>query len=400
MFAFQTWHSALECKLYLHRFVHHIHGMPNFSTLKFTKYNQYESLVLPLHKYLETHGVKFQYNTTITDVDFDISEGKKTCTRFHWTKDGQKGTKEFGPNDLAFMIIGSLTENSTLGDHHTPAKLNDGPAPAWDLWRRIAAKDPAFGHPDVFGGNIAESKWVSATVTTLDKRIPAYIQKICKRDPFSGKVVTGGIVTVRDSSWILSWTVNRQPHFKIQPADQIVVWIYGLLVEKEGDYVKKPMEQCTGEELTQEWLYHLGVPEDEIKTLAAEGAKCVPCMMPYIDAFFAPRKAGDRPDVVPKGSTNFAFLGQFAETTRDVIFTTEYSVRTAMESVYQLANVDRAVPEVFASTYDIRVLLQATYQLRDHKSYGTWLPERLRRYLVQKLEGTQVGKLLSEYHLI
>ena len=48
-----------------------------------------------------------------------------------------------------------------------------------------------------------------------------YIQKICKRDPFSGKVVTGGIVTVKDSSWLLSWTVNRQPQFRDQPKDQL-----------------------------------------------------------------------------------------------------------------------------------------------------------------------------------
>lgn len=400
MFAFQTWHSALECKLYLHRFVQHIHGMPDFSCLKFTKYNQYESLVLPLYKYLQDHGVQFQYNTSVTDVDFDLSEGQKAAKRIHWLRNGEKGSKELGPDDFAFFIIGSLTENSTLGDQKTAAKLNEGPAPAWDLWRKIAAKDPSFGHPDVFGGNIQESKWQSATVTTLDKRIPAYIQKICKRDPFSGKVVTGGIVTARGSSWILSWTVNRQPHFKNQPKDQIVVWVYGLLIDKPGDYVKKPMQDCTGEEITQEWLYHMGVPEEDIQTLASEAARCVPCLMPYVDAFFAPRAAGDRPAVVPEGSTNFAFLGQFAETTRDVIFTTEYSVRTAMESVYQLAKVDRAVPEVFASTYDVRTLLQATYALRDYKSYGTWIPERFRRYLVQKLEGSQIGKLLHDYHLI
>ncbi|MFR9098556.1 MAG: oleate hydratase [Anaerostipes hadrus] len=42
-----------------------------------------------------------------------------------------------------------------------------------------------------------------------------------------------------------------------------------------------------------------------------------------------PRTAGDRPDVIPDGCVNFAFLGQFAETPRDTIFTTEYSVRTA-----------------------------------------------------------------------
>ncbi|KAF7553706.1 hypothetical protein G7Z17_g3440 [Cylindrodendrum hubeiense] len=400
MFAFQTWHSALEMKLYLHRFVNHIHGMPDFSTLKFTKYNQYESLVLPLHKWLEDHGVVFQFGTEIEDVDFEITANEKQATRIHGIRSGEKFDKDLGVNDLLFMTIGSLTENSGLGDQNTPAKLHEGDAPAWDLWRRIASKHEEFGHPDVFAGNIPATKWQSATVTTLDKRIPEYIQKICKRDPFSGKVVTGGIVTVRDSGWLMSWTVNRQPHFKKQPKDQIVVWVYGLLVEQPGDYIKKPMQECTGQEITEEWLYHMGVPESDIPTLAAEAAKCVPVMMPYVTSFFMPRKAGDRPAVVPAGSNNFAFIGQFAETTRDTIFTTEYSVRTAMESVYQLAGVDRGIPEVFASTYDVRHLLKATWHLRDGKELAAWLPERIRNFFVHKLEESQIGQLLHDYHLV
>ncbi|KAM5343502.1 hypothetical protein ACJ41O_012039 [Fusarium nematophilum] len=400
MFAFQTWHSALEMKLYLHRFVNHIQGMPDFSTIKFTRYNQYESLVLPLHTWLEEHGVKFQFSTEVQDIDFTIADKDKQATYIHWTKDGVKGGQELGPNDLLFMTIGSLTENSDLGDHKTPATLQEGPAPAWDLWRRIAAKSEDFGRPDVFGGNIPATKWQSATVTTLDKRIPEYIHKVCKRDPFTGAVVTGGIVTVRDSTWIMSWTVNRQPHFKSQPKDQVAVWVYSLLVEKEGDYVKKPMQECTGEEIVQEWLYHLGVPETNIPELAATGAKCVPVMMPYVTSFFMPRQAGDRPLVVPEGSKNFAFIGQFAETTRDTIFTTEYSVRTGMESVYQLAGVDRGVPEVWGSTYDVRVLLEAMSQLRDGKALATWLPEHIRGFLIEKLQGSQIGQLLHEHHLV
>ncbi|KAM5368711.1 hypothetical protein ACJZ2D_009377 [Fusarium nematophilum] len=395
-----TWHSALEMKLYLHRFVNHIQGMPDFSTIKFTRYNQYESLVLPLHTWLEEHGVKFQFSTEVQDIDFTIADKDKQATYIHWTKDGVKGGQELGPNDLLFMTIGSLTENSDLGDHKTPATLQEGPAPAWDLWRRIAAKSEDFGRPDVFGGNIPATKWQSATVTTLDKRIPEYIHKVCKRDPFTGAVVTGGIVTVRDSTWIMSWTVNRQPHFKSQPKDQVAVWVYSLLVEKEGDYVKKPMQECTGEEIVQEWLYHLGVPETNIPELAATGAKCVPVMMPYVTSFFMPRQAGDRPLVVPEGSKNFAFIGQFAETTRDTIFTTEYSVRTGMESVYQLAGVDRGVPEVWGSTYDVRVLLEAMSQLRDGKALATWLPEHIRGFLIEKLQGSQIGQLLHEHHLV
>lgn len=400
MFAFEEWHSALEFKLYLHRFIHHIGGLPDFSALKFTKYNQYESFVLPLMKYLGEQGVVFQSSTEVTDVDFAHRDGTIRATTVHTVHEGTDEDIELGEHDLVLMTIGSLVDNSDEGDHQTAAQLNTGPAPAWDLWKRIAKKDPSFGRPEVFCSSIEETKWESATVTTLDARIPAYIEKICGRDPFSGRVVTGGIVTAEDSPWLMSWTVNRQPHFKKQPKDQIVVWVYGLFVDTPGDYVKKSMSECTGEEITREWLYQMGVPTSEIDELAATGAKCVPVMMPYVTSFFMPRHAGDRPQVVPGGAKNFAFLGQFAETGRDTIFTTEYSVRTGMEAVYQLMDVERGVPETWGSTYDVRDLLDATTRMRDGKKMDVPGPAALRKRILDRLDKGEVGELLEEYGLI
>jgi oleate hydratase len=399
MFAFEEWHSALEMKLYLHRFIHHYATLADFSSLKFTKYNQYESLVLPITRWLIDQGVRFQYETEVTDVDFDLAESKR-ATRIHWRHRGVAGGVDLKEDDLLLLTIGSLVDNADEGDHHTSARLDTGPASAWELWKRVAAKDPAFGRPDVFCGHIPQSKWESATVTTVDARIPEYIQRICKRDPFSGKVVTGGIVTVRDSSWLLSWTVNRQPHFKQQKPTEVVAWLYGLFVETPGDYVKKPLQDCTGEEIVKEWLYHLGVPVADIPELAATGARCVPCMMPYVTAFFMPRKAGDRPDVVPKGAKNFAFIGQFAETGRDCIFTTEYSVRTGMEAVYGLLGVERGIPETFGSTYDVRALLKAAAVMRDGERLSVPGPQVLEDKLREKLNGTEIGRLLEEAGLI
>ena len=401
MFAFEEWHSALEMKLYLHRFIHHIGGLPDLSALKFTKYNQYESLVLPMYHWLLDQGVTFLFEHEVTEIQFDISEGRKQATRIDWvTRDGEVGGVDLTEDDLCLVTIGSLTENSDNGDHHTPAELKTGPAPAWDLWKKIAAKSPDFGRPEVFCGDIPKSKWESATVTTVDERIPKYIEKIAQRDPFSGKVVTGGIVTARDSAWLLSWTVNRQPHFKAQKPNEIVVWVYGLFVETPGDFVKKPLQECTGEEITQEWLYHLGVPVEEIPELAATGAKTVPIMMPYVTSFFLPRQAGDRPQVVPEGSVNFAFIGQFAETTRDCIFTTEYSVRTAMEATYQLLGVDRGVPEVFNSTYDVRHLLKGTARLRDGETVDIPGPNFVKGRIIDKLDTSQLGTLLTDFGVI
>lgn len=406
MFAFETWHSALEMKLYIQRYIHHVGGLPDFKALRFTKYNQYESLILPLVKYLEDHGVQFTYNTKVTNVLFEIRNGKKTAKQIVCLKDGKEETIDLIEDDLVFVTNGCCTESSAYGDqHHAPVlKVTDGEGDCWQLWRNIAAQDPSFGHPEKFCSDIGKSNWESATITTLDDRIPPYLKKICKRDPFSGKVVTGGIVTVKDSGWYMSWTINRQPQFHIQPKDQLCVWVYGLFTDRPGDYIKKPMKECTGMEITEEWLYHLGVPTDQIPDMAANSAICVPVMLPYITSFFMPREKGDRPDVVPQGCTNFAFLGQFAETPRDTIFTIEYSVRTAMEAVYTLLDIDRGVPEVWGSVYDVRCLMDATNKMMDGKKItDIKLPfpaELVEKKALKKVSGTVVEDLLKRYHLI
>lgn len=406
MFAFENWHSALEMKLYIKRFIHHIGGLPDFKALRFTKYNQYESMILPMIKYLESNNVQFHYNTKVENVEFDINKDKKAAKSISIIRDGKNENIDLTENDLIFITNGGCVENSTLGDQNHPAPFHAEiqKGGGWDMWRKIAAQDPSFGHPDKFCRDPEQSNWMSATVTTLDDRIVPYIQNICKRDPFSGKVVTGGIVTAKDSNWLLSWTFNRQPQFRSQPKDQLVGWIYGLFSDKPGNYIKKTMRQCSGKEICMEWLYHIGVPENQIEEMAEHSANTVPCMMPYITAFFMPRSAGDRPAVVPQGSMNFAFLGQFAETERDTIFTTEYSIRTGMEAVYTLLNIDRGVPEVWGSTYDIRDLLNATVQLRDGKKVTDMdqkLLEKLAlRAILRKVDGTDIEKLLKEYHLI
>ena len=406
MFAFETWHSALEMKLYLQRFLHHIGGLPDLSALKFTKYNQYESLILPLVRYLEANGVQFEYGVRVENVLFHFLPGKKVAHQMVLTRNGLLETIDLTENDLVFVTNGSCTEESVLGSNDKAPELNieSGTGASWELWKNIAVQNPAFGRPEKFCSDIEATKWESATVTLLDYRIARYVQDICKRDPYAGKVVTGGIVTVKDSAWLMSWTFNRQPHFKAQPEGQLVGWIYGLYPDEPGDYVGKPMKDCTGAEICMEWLYHLGVPESEIERLATEAASTVPCMMPYVTAFFMPREAGDRPDVVPEGCVNFAFLGQFAQTPRDTIFTTEYSVRTAMEAVYTLLDIERGVPEVFGSVYDVRCLLNATHYLLDGRKLTEMklsLPYKMALHAgLDALRGTTLEELLAQYDLI
>ena len=406
MFAFENWHSALEMKRYFQRFIHHIGGLPDFSALKFTRYNQYESLILPMQKYLEAAGVEFRFGTEVTNVRFEIKDGKKTARAIECrTKNGEMEIP-LTEKDLVFITNGSCTEGTIYGDQdHAP--LGDAEVRSsgcWSLWKKIAAQDPAFGHPEKFCSDIEKTNWESATVTTSNEEIIDQIKKICRRDPRTGKVVTGGIVSCRDSSWLLSWTINRQGQFKNQKKDEVCVWVYSLFTDVPGDHVKKPMKECTGKEITAEWLYHLGIPVEDIDRLAGEACNCTPTMMPYITAFFMPRRAGDRPDVIPDGSVNAAFLGQFAETPRDTIFTTEYSVRTAMEAVYGLCGVDRGVPEVWGSVYGVRELLDSTVKLMDGKSpLEMKLPmpfEMMKKPLLKKIDRTIVGKLLRDHDVL
>ena len=406
MFAFENWHSALEMKLYLQRYIHHIGGLPDFKALRFTRYNQYESMILPMVKYLEGFGVQFHYGVQVTNVQFDCNKTRKLATRIDVLRDGKPDAIALTENDLVFITHGGCVENSATGSQDKPAPFNTElrPGGGWDLWKKIAAQDPSFGHPEKFCSTPEQTNWMSATVETLDDRIIPYIKKICKRDPFTGGVVTGGIVTVKDSSWLLSWTINRQPQFRDQPEGHCLVWLYSLFTDKPGDFIKKPMRDCTGKEICMEWLYHLGVPTDQIEDMAAHSANTVPVMMPYIDAFFMPRAYGDRPAVVPQGAVNFAFLGQFAETARDTIFTTEYSMRTGMEAVYTLLNVDRGVPEVWGSVFDLRCLLDATVKLRDGKKATDmdlgWMERMALKMALGKIQGTDLEKLLKAYEVI
>ena len=407
MFAFEKWHSAAEMRRYAMRFIHHIDGLPDFTALKFNKYNQYESMVKPLLAYLKDHGVQFEYDCHVDNVVVDHEGKQKVAKKIVMTKNGEQSDIDLTPDDIVFVTNGSITESSTYGDQNTPAPITHDKGSSWKLWENLAKQDPDFGHPDVFCENLPERSWfVSATATLENKKIAPYFERLTKRSLYDGKVNTGGIITVVDSNWELSFTIHRQPHFKSQNPDQIVVWIYALYSDTEGNYIKKRVVDCTGKEIAEEMLYHLGVPESQISELASEeNMNTVPVYMPYITSYFMPRHDGDRPDVVPEGSVNIAFIGNFAESpTRDTVFTTEYSVRTAMEAVYTLLNVDRGVPEVFDSIYDIRQLLRAMYYMSDKKKLIDQempLPEKLAlKTGMKKIKRTWVEELLEEANLV
>ena len=406
MFAFQKWSSALEMKRYLCRYVHHIDGLPDFSALRFTKYNQYESMILPLVNYLQEHGVKIDYGIDVKNVIIENQSCKKIAKQIIYENNGKEKIISLTEDDLVFITNGCCTDTSCYGDQNNAPDLSiikNGYGESWDMWKNIAiqASDGEFGNPDKFCSDVEKTNWMSATIAVSDERIIKYIMNICKRDPRKGRVTTGGIVTVKDSikNWYLSWTINRQPQFKAQDKNTVLDWVYALNTNKEGNFMKKPIRLCTGKEVCEEWLYHIGFPKDEIEKYA-DKCNTTTCYMPYINAFFQPREKNDRPLVVPKDAINFAFLGQFAETPRDTIFTTEYSIRTGMEAVYTLLNVDRAVPEVWGSKYDVRELLKACYYAIDKKLLEdiplTFVEKQLIKAVKKKIKDTDLEILFKE----
>ena len=391
MFAFETWHSVVEMKRYMQRFIHLMPGMSTMRDLLFTKYNQYDSLILPLKKYLESKGVHFVFNTAVTDLDIEIEGDSKTVTAIHLNKEGQEETIPTASDDLIFFTNGSMTENSSLGDTDTAPVLDRSEGAVWHLWKKIAAKDDAFGKPEVFCNNISKTKWESFTITVKGRKMRELLESFAERKFLPHRTATGGIITVKDSNWLLSVTVNRQPQFKNQPKDTTVAWAYALFPDNKGDFIDKKMSECSGRELLQELLYHFGIDEGEMQAYLDE-CIVIPAMMPYITSQFMPRAKGDRPEVIPEGSVNLAFLGQFCEIEDDCVFTVEYSVRSAIMAVYGFLNLEKPVPEIYPSRYDIRALAAA---VKTMKTDDEGILKKVAEHVIKKkLENTTFEELL------
>ena len=349
-FAFQPWHSAVEFRRYLHRFVLEFSRIETLGGVKRTVFNQCDSLVRPLQAWLEGKGVRFVMNCLVTALDHIVRHELLTVTGIHVLRDGQASRIDVGEGDLVFLQNGSMTDSSSLGSMTAaPPERCKTEGGGWSLWERLATDRPGFGNPAAFNSCIAQSNWASFTVTL---RNPDFFDAMAK---FSGNEAgTGGLVTFKDSRWLLSIVLAHQPHFIGQPADTQVFWGYGLFPDRIGDFVPKPMAQCNGAEILQELCGHLRF---DLSSVAS--ARCIPCRMPYITSMFMPRLPGDRPLPVPAGSKNLAFVSQFVELPDDVVFTVEYSVRAAQTAVYQLLHVDREVPPVTRHDKSVRAELTA-----------------------------------------
>lgn len=349
-FAFQPWHSAVEFKRYLHRFMLEFSRIETLGGVKRTIYNQYDSLVRPLQSWLADQGVHFIVDCKVTDLDRHIEAGKLVVTGIQYQQQGESKAIALKEGDLVFLQNGSMTDASSLGSMTSaPKKLAKQDSDSWSLWEKLAAECPDFGNPAAFNSSIAESFWESFTVTL---KSPDFFDKIIK---FSGNQPgTGGLITFKDSNWLMSIVIAYQPHFVNQPADVQVFWGYALFPDRVGDFVPKPMTDCNGEEILRELCGHLRFDLDTVKS-----ANCIPCRMPYITSMFMPRLRTDRPLPIPRSSKNLAFISQFVEIPDDVVFTVEYSVRAAQIAVYEFLGIDRQIPPISTHDKSLRVQFEA-----------------------------------------
>lgn len=349
-FAFQPWHSAVEFRRYLHRFMLEFSRIETLAGVKRTVYNQYHSLVVPLQAWLKAQGVHLVTDCKVTDFDHAIEDDAFIVTGIQCLQQGKTEVIVVKDYDFVFIQNGSMTDASSLGSMTSaPSQLTKVESGGWKLWEKLAEGRPEFGNPAVFNTCIAQSCWESFTVTLKN---PAFFDQMIQ---FSGNELgTGGLVTFKDSNWLMSIVMAYQPHFPNQPADVQVFWGYSLFPDRVGNFVPKPMDECTGAEILQELCGHLRFDSEAIAT-----ANCIPCRMPYITSMFMPRMQNDRPLPVPLGSRNLAFISQFVEIPEDVVFTVEYSVRAAQMAVYQLMRIERKIPPATPHEKSLRAQFEA-----------------------------------------
>jgi oleate hydratase len=341
MFGFETWHSAAELRRYLLRFLRLFPDLPTLKIIQSTRYNARDSIVRPIMRWLEQQGVQFDSGVQVTDLAFETrADGRKAVRRISARRQGADADIEVAPDDFVIVTLGSMTADSSLGSMDAPPPPPVRRSGAWALWERLAAQDAAFGRPGAFCGDVERTKWVTFTVTHADDRFVRRMTALGGNAP--GR---GGPVTLADSSWRLTFHHFHPPAYPDQPPDTHLWWGYGLFADRAGDFVGKAMPECSGREILTELYSHLGW-QDDLPALL-EGANCVPCLLPYTTSQFMPRSPGDRPPVVPPGTANLAFVGQYCEIPDNVVYTVEYSIHAAALAVASLLGAPGMVPPAY-----------------------------------------------------
>jgi oleate hydratase len=353
MLAFSPWHSAIEFKRYVERFMMYAPGLAHLQGILHTEYNEFDSIIKPILVWLQAQGVQLRTAATVTDLRLVDHPGETVVAGMTVLDETGTHQVELTRDDLVFFTNGSMTQNATLGDTQTVGSFDlASDRGCFDVWEGLAARDPKFGNPATFVSDVEKANWISFFVTLKDgHRFFDYMEK-----KTGDKAPCGAGITVVDSAWKVSFVLYGNRYYPGQPEGVDVLFAYGQRSEVPGDSIEKPMRDCTGAEMFAEMLYHCGLaPEAIDRTVAASYVSTA--YMPYITSQFMPRKVADRPKVIPDGCVNLAFIGQYVELPGDVVFTVETSVRTAMMAVWGLTGLDKPMIPMYEPQYDMRVVM-------------------------------------------
>lgn len=377
-FAFRTQSSAQELRRYMHQMIYEFTQIEHLVGVNRTRYNQYESIMLPLIKYLEGQGCNFVMNRRVTDFEFKDTPMQDEITVTGLEMENiEQGTVEHVTVDdetVVFFTNGSITDSATLGDFNTPAPENMDYGAASSLWKKACERFYNLGNPDKFFNDRDASEWVSFTLTTKNHILLNEITRITTQVPgnaLNSFISTEPITPLGHKDVNMSIVVHHQPHFTTQKANESVIWGYFLYPRRRGEFVDKQYIKMTGKEMLQELIGQLSKVdpgphnimdlEDEIMDSVIN---CIPVYMPYASALFNNRAKSDRPEVIPKHSTNLAFTGEFVEQPYQMVFTEQSAVRSSEVAAFHFAGVSEAkLVKNPRFDKDPRVLLRATKRM-------------------------------------
>lgn len=352
-FGFENWHSASELRRYLLRFFHEIPSLSTLSGFYRPALSLHDSVIRPLKAWLSDRGVLTETGVSVRDAEVVGEADHRRVARLIVEREGRAETIEIGEGDRVLFTLGSMTSDaSVVGTGSVPEIIRDRRDQGWTLWENLARKAPEYGRPNAFRGNVDESM---GEIFTLSMKTPLLVDRIAQ---LTGNAAgEGGLVTFRDSAWLLSISVPPHPHFVDAPGDIHTITGQGLHLDTHGDYVHKRLPECTGHEILREVLGQLGFSELLNELLPQTEVTSV--LLPYLSAPLQRRAPGERPQVHPKGAENFAFMGQFVELEGDAAATVEYAVRSAMTAVYGLFDINRAIPGIYRGTSNLKVAWSA-----------------------------------------
>lgn len=308
--------------------------------LERTRFSSHESLVVPITQYLKNQGVDFRFHALVTGLQSYPSSDPTTISEIIMLEDGKEKLVTVDPSDIVIVTLGSISAGMRTGSNKEPPvavsteSFKDG---NWSLWDQLAKQSSKFGNPVAFYSRATEAKIATFTVTFRESAFMEHYLALIEE-----KSATGSLLTITGSPWGLHISVPRQPVIAAQPANVDLVWGYGLHPEKEGTYVKKPMEQCSGEEILFELLSHMKIPTEPL----LPSATTIPSLVPLGTSMLLTRVLQDRPNVIPHNTTNVAFIGQYVEIPDDTTFSVEYSVRGAQIAVSRLMGLGQGPPKI------------------------------------------------------